>query len=254
MQKKIIVANWKLNGSIKLLHNLLKPITNFVREKKILIKLIIVPPFVYLYPAYKIVMNTKIMIGAQNVDLHLNGAFTGEISVSMLNDVNVKYVIIGHSERRLHHKENNIIVAKKFKIVKDFQLIPILCIGETENDYNSGMTKQICQHQIDTIFDSLGEQAFFNTIIAYEPIWAIGSGKIPSLNFIEDICNFIKNYILKRQATNKKLFYIQYGGSVNQTNIKDLCKIVEIDGFLIGSASLDFDNFFKILNILSFEK
>lgn len=254
MTKKIIAANWKLNGSTALLQNLLKPIVDFVKINKIASKLIIFPPFTYLHQTYDIVMNTNIIVGAQNVDVHLNGAFTGEISINMLKDVNVEYIIIGHSERKLYHKENDLLIAKKFKIVKDAKLIPILCIGETKEDYNSGMTKQICKNQIDVIFHLLGKQAFCNTIIAYEPIWAIGSGKIPSLYFIKDTCYFIKNYILKNQNIKKKEFSIQYGGSVDENNIKELCSITEIDGFLIGSAALSLHRFLKILTIISIMK
>ncbi|XBC37438.1 MAG: triose-phosphate isomerase [Buchnera aphidicola (Meitanaphis microgallis)] len=251
MTNKIVIANWKLNGSTTLLQDLLKPIINFVNSNKILSTIIIAPPIIYLYQAYSMIMNTNIMIGAQNVDIHLNGAFTGEISVDMLKDVNARYVLVGHSERRLYHHEHDLFIAKKFKIVKDAKLIPILCIGETQKDYHAGMTKMICKKQIDSIFNLLGEQAFYNTIIAYEPVWAIGSGMIPKFDFIKDIFCFIKNYVLKKQNLNKKLFSIQYGGSVDENNIKKLCKIVEIDGFLVGSAALSLNRFLKILTITS---
>ncbi|XBC44140.1 MAG: triose-phosphate isomerase [Buchnera aphidicola (Schlechtendalia peitan)] len=251
MKKKFIIANWKLNGSKELLNNLLIPMVDFVNINKITSTLIIVPPFVYLDRAYNIVMNTNIMIGAQNVDIHSSGAYTGEISIAMLNDINVKYVMIGHSERRLYHKENDLLIAKKFYIIKSYKLIPIFCIGETEQDYKSHMTKKICQQQIDVIFNSIGEHAFHNTIIAYEPIWAIGSGKIPSIAFIQDVCIFITSYILNKQKTSKKSFFIQYGGSIDENNIKELCTISGIDGFLIGSASLSISRFLKILNVVS---
>ncbi|XBC38483.1 MAG: triose-phosphate isomerase [Buchnera aphidicola (Melaphis rhois)] len=254
MNKKIIIANWKLNGSIQLLQNLLKPISDFVKINHISSKVIIAPPSVYLNQAYNIVLNTNVIIGAQNVDVNSFGAFTGEISVNMLKDINIRYVIVGHSERRLHHQENNTLIAKKFEVVKHAKLIPILCIGETDKDHNLYTTQRVCQKQIDIIFDLLGETAFCNTIIAYEPIWAIGSKKIPSLNYIQDMCCFIKDYILKQQNINKKSFFIQYGGSVNENNIQQLCKIPDVDGFLIGSVSLSLNKFLKILKIISIDK
>ncbi|XBC40545.1 MAG: triose-phosphate isomerase [Buchnera aphidicola (Nurudea yanoniella)] len=253
MKKKIIVANWKLNGSIALLNDVLKPIANFVNSHEIYSKLIIALPFVYLYPAYNIVMDTKVIIGAQNVDIHPYGAFTGEISANMLNDIHIKFVIIGHSERRLYHKENNQLIAEKFKIVKNSGLIPILCIGETEKDHSLFMAKKICREQIDEIIHLLGEKAFNNTIIAYEPVWAIGSGKTPSSNFIKEVCDFIKVYILNKQNINENSFFIQYGGSVNEKNIQEICNISSIDGVLVGSASLLLDCFLKILTIVSKE-
>ncbi|XBC39014.1 MAG: triose-phosphate isomerase [Buchnera aphidicola (Nurudea shiraii)] len=253
MQEKIIIANWKLNGSMTLLHNLLKPIANFVNLNELHLKLIIALPFIYLYPALNIVMNKNVIIGAQDVDIHSYGAFTGETSINMLNDIHVQYVIIGHSERRLYHRESNDLIAKKFKIVKKFGLTPILCIGESENDSNLLKIEKICQSQINPIIDLLGKKAFNNSIIAYEPIWAIGSGRIPSLNYIKNTCDLIKNYVLKRQNIDEKSLSVQYGGSVDENNVREICQISSINGVLVGSASLFLSRFLKILSIVSME-
>jgi len=247
MKNKIITANWKSNGDTNSLHNLLIPIIDFIKKKESMLKLIVVPPFVYLNQVHNIIINTNIMLGAQNVDIHSNGAFTGEISVDMLKDVHVCYVIIGHSERKIYHKESDLLISKKIQIVQNAKLIPIFCIGETEQDYKNGITNQICQKQIDSVFNVIGEKAFNNMIIAYEPVWAIGSGRTPSIDFIQDTCGHITNYILNIQNVKKKSFFIQYGGSVNESNIEKLSKVIEIDGFLIGSASLFISRFLKIL-------
>ncbi|AAO27010.1 triosephosphate isomerase [Buchnera aphidicola str. Bp (Baizongia pistaciae)] len=250
MKKKIIIANWKLNGNIQLLQTLLKPLVNFyIRHKnKSSIKLVIMPPYVYLYPMKSIISHSSILLGSQNVDINLIGAFTGEVSINMLKDVGVSYVLVGHSERRQYHRENDVIIAKKFKIVKDSHLIPVLCIGETEHEYLSCKTEKICKFQIDAIFDLLGPSGFNNSVIAYEPKWAIGTNTIPSINFIQKILMFIQNYIFNKQNSTIKLFSLQYGGSVNEHNIIELYDVKNIDGFLVGSASLSLDFFKKLLN------
>jgi len=248
MKKKIIISNWKLHGSICLLNTLLIPISKFyIKNKNISAKLVIMPPYIYLHPAKKIISNTNIELGAQNVDINLIGAFTGETSINMLKDVGVKYVLIGHSERRKYHNEDDEVVAKKFKIVKDANLIPILCIGETKNDYIFNKTKEVCKNQINKIFDVLGKSGFNNSMVAYEPRWAIGSNQIPPVDFIKKISKFIKNYILSRQDSTEKLFYIQYGGAVNDKNIIQLLNIDDIDGFLVGSLSLSLNSFINLL-------
>lgn len=253
MKKKIIISNWKLHGNMKLLETLLQPLNKFFSQytqKNKFKKLIILPPYLYLYPAKKIISCKNIFIGSQNVDVNLSGAFTGEISIDMLKDIGVKYVLVGHSERREHHQENDISIAKKFKLVKDANLIPILCIGETKKDYLLSRTQEICKTQIKSIFDLLGKTGFCNSIIAYEPRWVIGSKNIPSISFITNILTFITNYILKKQNSNKKSFHVQYGGAINNNNVTEFENVNCIDGYLIGSSSLSLECFIDIIKKL----
>ncbi|XRX42890.1 MAG: triose-phosphate isomerase [Buchnera aphidicola (Tetraneura sorini)] len=247
-KKPIIVANWKLNGSLILIENLLKKISlipEYILENT---DVILLPPYIYLLEVKKKL--NKIHLGAQNVDTHFFGAYTGETSVLMLQDIGIKYVLIGHSERKKYHLEDELFISEKFKVLKSCNLIPILCIGETEKEKKLGQTKAICQKQIDTVFSLLGEkrETFDNTIIAYEPIWSIGTGKIPGLKEINKIIFFIKNYI-KKITSQKKInnFFVIYGGSVNSKNVHTILTEGGSDGLLVGAASLSYKDFSEII-------
>lgn len=251
MIKPIIIGNWKLNGSKKLIKNILKPLNQFLIKYYEKCTVIIVPPILYInFIQNMLYKNQKnFFLGVQNIDIHFSGPFTGEISPIMLKDFNINYVIVGHSERRINHYETNKIIAKKFCILKEEKLIPVLCIGETEKEYIEKKTKQICKQQLDYIFDECGENAFNNSIVAYEPIWAIGSGYSASPKEVQIVAHFIRNYIKSRSKNKIKNFFVQYGGSVTQSNAQELICQDDIDGFLIGGASLRFEEFSKIIEI-----
>lgn len=249
MKKKIIVANWKLNGSIKSISyflNCLKLKISLYSRKNIII---IAPPTVFLERVYKNIRNINVFLSAQNIDVNINGAFTGENSALMMKDIGVQYVILGHSERRLFHYENDEIIAKKFCLVKKLNLVPILCIGETEIEKKLNQTKKILKKQLKSILTVFGETAFRNTIIAYEPIWAIGTGISANPDDVQLIHKFIKNYIKKYDTISAKELIVQYGGSVNSLNAESFLKKVDIDGLLVGSASLKHEEFLKIIEI-----
>ncbi|CUR53175.1 triose-phosphate isomerase [Buchnera aphidicola] len=251
MIKPIIMGNWKLNGSKKFIRNILLPLNQFLIKYYNICTVIIAPPILYsnfITQTLKNIQN-NFFLGAQNVDIHFSGPFTGEISPIMLKDIGISYVIVGHSERRLYHQETNEIIAKKFKILKEENLVPILCIGETKEEKIFNKTKEICKKQIDVIFNLCGESAFNNTIIAYEPIWAIGSHNSGSPKEVQSICHFIRNYIKSKSNQILKNFFIQYGGSVTKNNAKTLIYQKDIDGFLIGGASLQVEEFMKIIEI-----
>ncbi|WP_343191958.1 triose-phosphate isomerase [Buchnera aphidicola (Formosaphis micheliae)] len=252
MRKKIIIANWKLNGNKKSIIKFLTLLNQFYfnKEEELNTLVVMAFPIMYIHLANSIINQKNIFMCAQNVDVNLYGSFTGEISVNMLQDIGVRYVIIGHSERRMYHKENNNIIAKKFKLVKDANLIPILCIGENEKEKKLGQTQLVCQKQLNDILNLLGSQAFENSIIAYEPIWSIGTGQVASLNYIQTVHNFIKNYINQHNNINWKNTFVQYGGSVDENNIYSLISQPDVDGVLIGGASLDYKRFSKIINII----
>ncbi|WMY94962.1 MAG: triose-phosphate isomerase [Arsenophonus sp.] len=253
MKYPLIIGNWKLNGNTKIVKNFMQKICNTLKNVTFC-KIVIAPPIPYLIAAKKILNGSNIELCAQNVDINLSGSFTGEISAKMLKDIGIKYIIIGHSERRIHHKENNSCIAKKFSIVKSQGLIPVLCIGENQEEYNCGKTKAVCIHQIDQVLNILGVNAFENSVIAYEPIWAIGTGKAATPEHAQKVHQFIRQHIGKKNLTIAKQIIIQYGGSVNENNAKDFFIQSDIDGALIGKSSLKSDIFSSIVKIAVSEK
>ncbi|WP_075433833.1 triose-phosphate isomerase [Buchnera aphidicola] len=254
MKKPIIVGNWKLNGNKELINKFFIPLNKFLEKYYKKSTVVIAPPILYAAFIQHIFSSNKrnFFIGAQNTDLHSSGPFTGEISPSMLIDVEVDYVIIGHSERRLYHQEDNESTAKKFYILKKENLIPIVCIGETLKEKRDNQIQEKCKNQIDEIFKICGSKhAFNNSIIAYEPIWAIGSGRSADPEEVQRIANFIREYIELKANSEIKNFFIQYGGSVTPDNVKQLISQKDIDGFLIGGASLQLQEFTKIIKIIN---
>lgn len=247
MKKFLIVANWKLHGNINMISNFfeyMKLYTSMDLEQNI----VIAPPTVYLERIYKKIEKTNIVLGAQNVDINIEGSFTGETSISMLKEIGVRYVIVGHSERRLWHHENSELIAKKIYLIKKFNLIPILCIGETKEDKKNNATKKTIIKQLNDIIAVLGSSVFQNIVIAYEPIWAIGTGLASDPKTTQLIHEFIKNYIRTYDSAISNVL-VQYGGSVNPKNAKLFISQPDIDGLLVGSASLNPKEFLKIIQI-----
>lgn len=247
MKYPLIIGNWKLNGNKNTITKLITDLNNMYSNVS-KCNIAIAPPLVYLDIAHTLLLKSNIKLCAQNVDIHLSGSFTGETSSFMLKDLGVQYVLIGHSEQRIYHKDNNTsYIAEKFFITKSVGLIPILCIGENKTEYDSGSTQLVCSQQIDAIIKSLGIQSLKNSIIAYEPIWAIGSGTSANPNLIQSIHKFIRNYIAQYDISIANQLLIQYGGSVNSNNITQLIIQKDIDGVLIGAASLNINSFSDII-------
>ncbi|WGS66178.1 triose-phosphate isomerase [Enterobacteriaceae bacterium ET-AT1-13] len=249
MKFPLIIANWKLNGNKYFVNVFLKKLCYKLNKKK-LYNIAIAPPLVYLHTSIKEIKNTNITICAQNVDVNLSGAFTGDVSISMLKDIGVKYVLIGHSERRIYHNETDFEILKKFINVKKNNLIPILCIGETLEEKKKNKTKEICFNQINLIIKNLGIKVFKNCVIAYEPVWAIGNKVSANFKDVQKIHKFIRSTISLYDKKISKQIIIQYGGSVNYKNAKELLMQQDIDGLLIGNSSLNINNFLKIIKIL----
>ncbi|WP_226813608.1 triose-phosphate isomerase [Candidatus Profftia lariciata] len=248
MRKSIIIGNWKLNGNQNMVNELILKIRQELDQIIVSCTVVIAPPMVYLERAAHALVGSNILLAAQNVDINTIGAFTGETSVQMLKDIGVKYIIIGHSERRTLHKENDILIAKKFIAVKEMGLIPILCIGETEAQRKSGSTYIVCAHQLDSILKILGTSDIFtDVVIAYEPVWAIGTGKSATPKQAQDIHKFIRNHIAQYNIKAAQEILIQYGGSVNSINAAELFMQPDIDGALVGNASLKADTFALIV-------
>lgn len=212
--KKWIVANWKMNGDLNLVKSYIETFNNYSN-------LIVAPPFVYLKEF------APMLCAGQNVHCENNGAFTGEISAEHLKNVGAKFCLVGHSERRNFFNETNSIVKSKALKCIEHNIVPIICIGESLNDYENGKTENVLQNQMNECLPNDG-----NFWIAYEPLWAIGTGKTPTLDEIQQIQKFIKNYI-----TNN--VNVLYGGSVKASNAGEILRLPEVDGVLVGGASLD---------------
>ena len=248
MRRPFIAANWKMNKTTG-------EAIEFVRELEArlaeidtsLIDIVIAPPFTALQ-ALKENIKSNISVSAQNVFWEDKGAYTGEISPPMLKDVGCKYVIIGHSERRQYFGETDEGINKKLKRVLFHGLSPVFCVGETLEQREKGRTFDVVRDQIENGLDGLGEGAMYNVVIAYEPVWAIGTGKTATPQQAEEVHGAIR--ALLRETYGKELSgkaRIIYGGSVTPSNIGDLIRCSNIDGALIGGASLKVDSFFDII-------
>ncbi len=212
------------------------------------VEVVICAPFTALPIAYNTIKDTNIKLGAQNMHFEERGAFTGEISPIFLKSVGCEYVLLGHSDRREIFKESDEIVNKKLKKALSIGLKPIVCIGEHLKEREAGKTKEIVQNQMYNTFKDLSKKDLIKTIIAYEPIWAIGTGKTATPEQAEEIHSFIREFIAKNYAQETAdLIRIQYGGSINPDNALELFKQVNVDGGLVGGASLKADSFSQII-------
>ena len=189
--------------------------------------------------------DSKYIVGAQNVSVKGNGASTGEISAEQLNSLGVSYTIVGHSERRSDNKETSEMFVNKINNLLSFDIRPIFCIGENLSEREANITKDIVGKQIIEVFDKLNKEDLEKVIVAYEPVWAIGTGKVPTNEEIEDMTNYIKDLI---QDKYEARVLVLYGGSVNNKNIDELNQIEAVDGYLIGGASTKADEFLYIMS------
>jgi len=208
---------------------------------------VICPPFVYLYEAWRLLRDSAFSLGAQDVCADTHGAFTGEISAAMLKDVGCGYVIVGHSERRLLYRENDQLVARKFATAHARSLVPILCVGEQLADREAGRTREVIARQLDAVLELSGAGALAEGVIAYEPVWAIGTGRNATPDQAQEVHAFIRARIGERDAKIAAATRILYGGSVKAGNAAELFAMPDVDGGLIGGASLKADEFLAIL-------
>ena len=247
MRKKVIAGNWKMNMLPGEAIEFITELTPLVKDSKN--EVILCVPYTDLFYALLTAQGTNIKIGAQNMHFEEKGAYTGEVSGKMLKSINVEYVIIGHSERRQYFNETDETVNKKIKAVFANGLKPIVCVGETLEQREVGKTVEIITKQTELALEGLTNEQVKNTIIAYEPIWAIGTGKTATSedanNSIKEIRNKIADIYGKDVAEE---VIIQYGGSVKSTNAKELFEMSDIDGGLVGGASLKAEEFSKIVN------
>jgi triosephosphate isomerase len=245
MRTILIAGNWKMNGSrasIKALLDGLKAGIGNVSNAK----MAVCAPSIYIADVAQQLAGTDITWGAQDVSTEASGAYTGEIAASMIKDFDCSYVIVGHSERRTYHGETDEMVAKKFGVVLEAGMTPIFCIGETLEEREKGVTEDVVARQVQAVIDMHGAEALGKGVIAYEPVWAIGTGKTASPEQAQDVHAFIRSVIAKADAGVAEKIIIQYGGSMNAGNAKDLLAQPDIDGGLIGGASLKADDFLAI--------
>ncbi len=241
-RRKIIIGNWKLNGDTQFVGDLLGELISSwsgVHEAEV----VVCPPFVHLHQAYtEYLAQSNIGLGAQDVSQFEGGAYTGDISAEMLQDIGCQYVIIGHSERRTHHKETDGQIARKFEVAHNAQLKPILCVGETLEQRENNQTLQVIKEQLGAVVDFCGVEKLLRGVIAYEPVWAIGTGRTATPEQAQEVHAFIRELF----GDKGSLARIAYGGSVKPDNAASLFAQPDIDGMLVGGASLKADSFLDI--------
>lgn len=242
MRKKLVAGNWKMNGSLAdnaALLTALKPALAGIDA-------VVCVPFPYLSQAQAALAGSSIAWGAQNLSEQSKGAFTGEVSAAMLLEFGCTYVIVGHSERRSLYGESDALVASKYKAAQAAGLTPILCVGESLDERESGVTEAVVARQLDAVIEAAGVASLTKAIVAYEPVWAIGTGKTASPEQAQAVHAFIRGKIAALDAGVADQLVIQYGGSVKASNAAELMAQPDIDGGLIGGASLVADEFVAI--------
>lgn len=245
MREILIAGNWKMNGSIAANDALVSGIVAGVPDGSGF-RLLVCPPFPYLASVAAQVAGSKVSLGAQSVSEHESGAFTGETAPSMLKDVGCTYVIVGHSERRAIYGESSEQVAAKFEAAQAAGLTPILCVGETLEEREAGTTEQVIDEQLDAVLNVAGVQAFATAVIAYEPVWAIGTGMTATPEQAQDVHRHIRARLAAHDSELAGKVQILYGGSMKGDNAPGLLSMADIDGGLIGGASLKANDFLAI--------
>jgi triosephosphate isomerase len=246
MRRSIVAGNWKMHGSRTENARLIEELLAHCPAKPAA-ACVVCPPFVYLQEVGRLLRDSVFSLGAQDVSADAQGAFTGEVSGAMLKDVGCEYVIVGHSERRLLYRESDQMVARKFAAAHARGLIPILCVGEQLADREAGRMREVIARQLDVVLELCGAGALEQAVLAYEPVWAIGTGRNATPEQAQDVHAFIRARIGARDARIGAATRILYGGSVKAGNAAELFAMPDVDGGLIGGASLKADEFLTIL-------
>lgn len=247
--KKWLIGNWKMHGSIAFNNELVEGICKGLPERNSSVGVAICPPFPYLQQVTGLLQGSAVALGAQNLSEHARGAYTGEVSGPMLNDLGVRFVLVGHSERRGYHAEDDELIACKVRAALDAGLIPVLCVGETQQEREAGQTKAVLVSQVDTALKKINIAAE-SIMIAYEPRWAIGTGVSATPEMIADVHDFLRGYLCAQGQSFGQNTAILYGGSMNAGNAACIAAIGNVDGGLIGSAALKADEFVAIYQAL----
>ena len=247
MRQSLVIGNWKMHGSIAANDALLMALLAEL-PKEVSAKIAVCPPAIYLMAVAEKLKGTKIAIGAQNVcaEAQESGAYTGEVSASMLAEIDCQYVLVGHSERREYYSEDNDCVANKFAQVQSESLLPVLCVGENLTQREQGETLEFIASQIKAVINKAGIAAFNHAVIAYEPIWAIGTGETASPEQAQEVHAYIRGLIASYDAKVAEKIQLLYGGSVKADNAASLFAMADIDGALVGGAALNAESFSTI--------
>ena len=244
MRQILVAGNWKLNGSKESIKELLSGILAGMSEAKTAVA--VCAPYIYIPLVQEILEGTDVKYGSESISEHDSGAFTGEISGPMLKEFSCQYAIVGHSERRTLFCEKDADTAKKFAAARKHGLTPILCVGELLEERENGTTEEVVSRQLDAVIDLEGVESLADAVIAYEPVWAIGTGKTASPQQAQDVHAFIRSKLAKLNTNVADKVQILYGGSVNGGNADELFAMPDIDGGLIGGASLKSEDFLAI--------
>ena len=238
MRQALVAGNWKMNGNrdsaVKLADAVLQ-----ASPERASAEVLLCPPFVYLADVARALKGSGVALGAQDLCAEDNGAFTGEVSGSMLNDFDCRYVIVGHSERRALYGESDAMVARKFMAAQKAGLTPILCVGETLAEREAGTTPAVVGRQLQAVLDAEGIAAFGAAVVAYEPVWAIGTGRTAKSDQSQEVHALIRGLLAAEDAKIAATTRLLYGGSVKASNAAELFRMPDIDGGLVGGASLD---------------
>lgn len=245
MRRPLVAGNWKMNGSLDSARALLDGVKRGLDQVK-RAEVAVCVPYVYIPEVEKLLTGSAIGWGGQDLSSESSGAFTGEVAASMLKDFGCKYVIVGHSERRTYHAESDELVAKKYAVARAAGLVPILCIGETLEEREKGITEEVVARQLDALIELEGVEALVDGVIAYEPVWAIGTGKTATPEQAQEVHAFIRGRVAEKSAEVAAGVRILYGGSMKPDNAKELIDKPDIDGGLIGGASLKAEDFLGI--------
>ncbi len=245
MKKKMIAGNWKMNSDSATASEIVAGIIDAVNATNH--DVVIAPPFVYLSSVAEKISGSKIQLSAQNLADHESGAYTGEVSAKMIANVGCSYVLVGHSERRQMYGETNVVVAQKTALALSNELTPILCVGETLEERENNQWKEVIAAQLEAVVECCGIDAFQNMVVAYEPVWAIGTGKSASAEIANEVHEFIYYTLSGKSDSIRPSLKVLYGGSVTAENSALYMSQAYIDGVLVGGASLKPSVFSEII-------
>ncbi len=248
MKNMLVAGNWKMNTNVFESQKLVEYILGFMKTNATLkSRVLVCPPFTSVYAIGQIVKDTELLLGAQNCYFEEKGAFTGEISIPMLEYCGVSHIIIGHSERRSYFKEDDELINKKLLAILEHNLTPILCIGETLEERNQGKTFDVLKNQLDKDLAGVSNEIIARVVVAYEPVWAIGTGISATREQVEEAHNFLRQLLVNKFGDNANHIYLLYGGSLSEKNADEILSIENVNGGLIGGASLKGDSFCSII-------
>ena len=246
MRKPIIAGNWKMHKTIAEALEFVNEVKDRVNNDKV--EAVICAPFTLLKDLKQATKGTNIKIGAQNMHFEEKGAFTGEISPLMLKELDMDYVVIGHSERRQYYNETDETVNKKVLKALEVGIDPILCVGETLEEREAGNTKDVCKVQVEKALENVSKEDLAKVVIAYEPVWAIGTGKTATSEDANDVIAYIREVVANLYGELANEVRIQYGGSVKPSNVAEIMNQSDIDGALVGGASLEANDYVELVN------